>query len=156
METTRWPAGVEVSPRSSRICSTTAVDVITKPMPATNATGFGRPNAMPTPMSSPPQTMTCTAPRPKISRRSAHSRAGSISSPMTKRSITTPSSAMCRYGLRIREQAEAERAYGEAGGEITEHRSEAGTAKHRHSHNRGPEQGDHLYKIAGWSPQPYA
>ena len=32
----RWPLGAEMSPRSSRICMTIAVEVSTKPAPATN------------------------------------------------------------------------------------------------------------------------
>ena len=93
----RWPAGVAVSPRSLRICMTIAVDDSTKPMPATKATGRGEAGqACPTMVSSAPQTNTCAAPSPKISRRRLHSRDGCISRPMTNRNITTPSSATCR------------------------------------------------------------
>ena len=42
------------------------------------------------------QSVTCAAPSPKISPRIAQSRDGFISSPMTKRKSTTPSSATCR------------------------------------------------------------
>ena len=47
-------------------------------------------------VSSAPQATTCAAPSPKISRRRLHSRDGCISSPMTNRNMTTPSSATCR------------------------------------------------------------
>jgi hypothetical protein len=63
-------------------------------MAAKNATFGDRPNTMPTPVSNRPQTATCAAPRPKISRRNPHKRDGCISSPITNRNMTTPSSAM--------------------------------------------------------------
>ena len=47
-------------------------------------------------VSSVPQVATWAMPRPKISRRRLHSRDGCISSPITNRNITTPSSATCR------------------------------------------------------------
>ena len=92
----RWPFGVETSPRSSRICMTIAVEVSTKPAPATNDTPTGKPPTMPTQVRSKAQTPTCIAPSPKISRLRPHSRDGCISRPMMKRNITTPSSATWR------------------------------------------------------------
>ena len=41
---------------------TIAVEVSTKPMPKTKAIGAGKPNSMPTPVSSAPQTATCATP----------------------------------------------------------------------------------------------
>ena len=96
IDTTRWPLGDTVSPRSSSSSITVAVDVSTKPIAATKATGHASPASMPTPVSSVPQASTCASPRPKISRRRLHSRVGCISSPMMNRNITTPSSATCR------------------------------------------------------------
>ena len=92
----RWPFGVESDPRSSRSCMTMAVEVRTKPVPATNEIAGENPMAMPTSMSAAMQTPTWARPRPKISRRMPQSRDGSISSPMMNRNITTPSSATCR------------------------------------------------------------
>ncbi len=43
IDTIFCPAGVDVSPRSSITCSTTAVDVMTKPIAATNATAGVKP-----------------------------------------------------------------------------------------------------------------
>ena len=91
--TERWPLGAFVSPRSSIIFMITAVEDSTKPIAPITAAAGGRPNSMATPESSAPQARTCVAPRPKISRRMAHSLAGRISSPMRNRNITTPSSA---------------------------------------------------------------
>ena len=71
----------------------TAVDDSTKPDAPMIAAAGGKPYAMPTPDSSAPQMITCTAPSPKMSRRIAHSLAGRISSPIRNRNITTPSSA---------------------------------------------------------------
>ena len=92
----RWPFGVAMSPRSSSVCMTIAVDVSTKPAPATKDEATGKPVAMPIAVSSSEQIPTCMAPRPKISRRSPHNRDGFISRPMMNRNITTPSSATCR------------------------------------------------------------
>jgi hypothetical protein len=92
----RWPRGVEVSPLSSSSCMTMAVDDSTKPAAAMNATLPDSPPSMPTPVSKAVHTATCISPRPKIWRRMDHSLVGCISSPMTNRNITTPSSAMCR------------------------------------------------------------
>ncbi len=96
METMRCPCGAESSPRSPKIWKTMAVDVMTKPMPKMNATTGAKPSSTPTPVSSTPQVPTCITPNPKICLRSAQSLAGSISSPMMKRNITTPSSAVVR------------------------------------------------------------
>ena len=65
----RWPFGVAMSPRSSRICMTIAVEVSTKPAPATKDDGDreSRRRRRP-PVSSSAQTPTCSAPSPKISR----------------------------------------------------------------------------------------
>jgi hypothetical protein len=89
----RWPLGVEMSPRSSSNCMTIAVEVSTKPAPATNETETGKPVASPTPVRSRAQIPTWSTPSPKISRRKPQSREGSISRPMMNRNITTPSSA---------------------------------------------------------------
>ena len=42
VEITRWPFGVFVIPRSSNTCITIAVEESVKPIPAINATSFGR------------------------------------------------------------------------------------------------------------------
>ena len=96
METMRWPRGARMSPRSASTCMTMAVEVSTKPAPLTKATCHGKPKAMPTPVSSSAHTTTCRLPSPKIWPRRSHRCEGFISSPMTKRNITTPSSATCR------------------------------------------------------------
>ena len=73
---------------------TIAVEVSTNPMPKMNATSGSNPSSTPTPVSSAPQVATWIAPSPNICLRSAHSLAGSISSPMMNRNMTTPSSAV--------------------------------------------------------------
>ncbi|MCY1513333.1 hypothetical protein D9M68_478250 [compost metagenome] len=89
-----WPRGAAMSPRSPSSCITMAVEVSTKPIAHTNETASGKPKAMPTPVSRMPHTTTCRLPRPKMSRRMLHRCDGRISSPITKRNITTPSSAV--------------------------------------------------------------
>ncbi|MCY1557851.1 hypothetical protein D9M68_947360 [compost metagenome] len=96
MATIFWPRGWAMSPRSPSSCITTAVEVSTKPMALTKDTPSGKPKARPTPVSNRPHTTTCRLPRPKIARRRLHRCEGCISSPMTKRYMTTPSSAVCR------------------------------------------------------------
>ena len=96
MATIFWPRGAAMSPRSPSSCMTMAVEVSTKPMALTKETASEKPKATPTPVSSRPHTTTCRLPRPKIARRRFHRCEGRISSPMTKRNITTPSSAVCR------------------------------------------------------------
>ncbi len=95
-DTMRWPRLVEVSPRSSSICMTMAVDDSTKPMAPMKDTAGESPASTPAAVSTAPQVTTCNRPRPKISWRRFHSRVGCISSPMTNRNITTPNSAMSR------------------------------------------------------------
>ncbi len=85
-----------MSPRSPSNCITTAVEVRTKPDAAMNATGKDSPSASPTPVSTVAQTTICAVPRPKICLRRLHRCEGRISSPITNRNITTPSSATCR------------------------------------------------------------
>ena len=75
---------------------TIAVEVSTKPVPATKATVTGKPRASPTRVRAAMQAPTWARPRPKIARRMPQSREGSISSPMMNRNITTPSSATWR------------------------------------------------------------
>ncbi|MNG02776.1 hypothetical protein D3C84_858190 [compost metagenome] len=70
-----------------------AVDVSTKPAALTNDTCQGKPKALPTKVSRTAQTTTCRLPRPKICLRSSHRCEGFVSSPITKRNITTPNSA---------------------------------------------------------------
>ena len=59
-----------------------------------------------------------------------------------KRSMTTPSSATLRIDCRIAEELEAERADGDAGGEIAEDRAEADPLEDRHGDDAGAEQRD--------------
>jgi hypothetical protein len=99
IETTFWPRGVTVSPRSSISSITVAVEVSTKPEAATKATARLSPKSMPTPVSSALQISTWARPRPKISVRRLHRRVGCISRPMMKRNITTPSSATWRMDV---------------------------------------------------------
>jgi hypothetical protein len=94
METIFCPRGVAMSPRSPSSCITMAVEVSTKPMALMKDTVQEKPKATPTSVSMAPQTSTCRLPRPKMARRSAHRCEGCISRPMTKRNITTPSSAV--------------------------------------------------------------
>ncbi len=89
----RCPFGAAISRRSSSNCMTIAVEVSTKPAPATKEGATGKPVRTPTPVRSIAQRATCTMPSPKISRRSPQRREGRISSPMMKRNITTPNSA---------------------------------------------------------------
>jgi hypothetical protein len=96
METTCCPRGDAVSPRSSRSWTTIAVDESVKPIAAMNATIGVMPSATPTPVSTVPQAITCATPSPKICPRRFHSRDGCISSPITNRNMTTPSSAVWR------------------------------------------------------------
>ncbi|MOA38836.1 hypothetical protein D3C78_1605610 [compost metagenome] len=93
METMRCPRGAWMSPRSANTCITMAVDVSTKPAPLMKDTCQEKPNARPTPVSSSAHSTTCMLPSPKICPRKLHRCEGFISSPMTKRNITTPSSA---------------------------------------------------------------
>ena len=95
METMRCPAGVETSPFSSSTCMAMAVEDRTKPMAATKATAGAKPASQRMAVSTAPQAQTWATPRPKISRRRLQRREGCISSPMMKRNMTTPSSAMC-------------------------------------------------------------
>ena len=92
----RWPLSDASSPRSSSNCMTIAVEVSTKPAPATNDAAGGKPVSTPTSVNNAAQAATCAKPRPKIWRRIAHNRDGRISRPMMKRNITTPSSATRR------------------------------------------------------------
>ena len=147
IDTIRWPSGVAVSPRSERTCATTAVEVRTKPMAAKKATFGVSPKPMPTPVSSRPQTATCAAPSPKMSRRRLHNRDGCISSPITNRNITTPSSATCRMACGLVNRAQPERADGEPGGEIAEHRAEAEPDEDRRGDHAGGEQHHHLDEV---------
>ncbi|MNY01082.1 hypothetical protein D3C86_1335960 [compost metagenome] len=96
MDTMRWPRGVDVSPLSSNSCITMAVDDSTNPEAAMKATAADSPASTPVAMSSAIHTTTWASPSPKICRRRFHNRDGCISSPMTKRNITTPNSATCR------------------------------------------------------------
>ena len=91
-----WPIGLPMSPRSASSCITMAVEVSTKPVPAISDAASGYPRTTPTSDSTAIATRTCANPRPKMSRRIDQSLAGSISSPMMNRNITTPSSATCR------------------------------------------------------------
>ena len=75
---------------------TIAVEESARPIAAISAAAKAAPTAMPAAASTMPETTTCATPSPKMSRRSAHSRDGFSSSPMTKRSITTPSWATLR------------------------------------------------------------
>ena len=96
IDTARWPAGLPRSPRSSRVCMITAVELSTKPIAPMKATGADTPAAMATRVNSRPQVITWAAPSPKISRLKLHSRCGRISRPMMNRKMTTPNSATCR------------------------------------------------------------
>ena len=96
IDTMRWPRGVEVSPLSSSNCITMAVDDSTNPEAATKATAPDSPASTPAAMSRAMHTTTCARPSPKICLRRFHSRDGCISSPMTNKNITTPSSATCK------------------------------------------------------------
>ena len=96
MAIARCPCGAALSPESSSIFITAAVEDSTKPIAAISAVCQGQPNSKPTIVSSPAMMATCAAPRPKMSRRSAHNFAGRISSPMTNRNITTPNSPTCK------------------------------------------------------------
>ena len=104
METARWPCGVGSSPRSSSICTMTAVEDMTKPKAPTKATGQGAPAAMATRVRASPASPTWAKPTPKMALRMAHRRFGRISSPMMNRKMTTPNSATCRmvWGSRNR------------------------------------------------------
>ncbi len=92
----RWPLRLDMLLRSCSICMTIAVEVSTKPVPATKDMMTGKPRLTPTSVRPAIQTSTCKAPSPKISCRIDHSREGCISRPMMNRNITTPSSAICR------------------------------------------------------------
>ena len=59
-----------------------------------------------------------------------------------KSSITTPSSATREDRCRVAEQPQPERADGDAGGEVAEHRAEAEALEDRHGDDAGAEQGD--------------
>lgn len=95
-ETIFCPRGAAMSPRSPSNCITIAVEVSTKPIAQTKDTASGKPNANPTQVSKAPQVRICALPRPKICPRRLHRCEGFISSPITNRNITTPSSATCR------------------------------------------------------------
>ena len=96
IETIFWPRGRAMSPRSASSCITIAVEVSTKPAAPMNATGSGKPNASPTPVSAVVHNTICRVPSPKISWRRLHRCDGRISMPITNRNITTPSSATWR------------------------------------------------------------
>jgi hypothetical protein len=75
----------------------TAVEDSTKPAPAMKAvTGGSAKATTPASVSKAIARLTCARPSPKICPRSAQSFCGRSSSPITKRNMTTPSSAKCR------------------------------------------------------------
>ena len=104
IDTIFCPRGEATSPRSPSSCITIAVEVITNPAPATNATGQFQPSRRPAQVSSTAHVAICSVPRPKICRRRFHRCEGRISSPITNRNITTPSSATCRIDCGLANQ----------------------------------------------------
>ena len=139
----RRPGGMRrSSPRSSSICMTIAVEVSTKPVPAIEATARADSRA-----SSPTvqqQQHADRRPARSPARRSrsriAQSRDGCISSPMTNRNITTPSSATCRIACGSVKSPRPNGPIDEAGGEIAEHRAEAEPLEERHRDDRRRQQ----------------
>ena len=136
IETAFWPSGVEVSPRSSSICVTIAVEDRTKPIPATKAVAGGRLEQ---------------EQRGRGEQRAADKHVGQ---PETEdRTPQCPQPARLHLqsydeqkhddaefgdvenGFGIGEKAKSERADDEAGSEITEHRTEAEPSEDRHRHD---------------------
>ena len=82
-------------PRSASTCSAIAVEDIVQAMPSTTPWRQSMPSVTARPVTAAVVTTTCSSPRPKIARRSAHRRLGSSSRPTRNSSITTPSSETC-------------------------------------------------------------
>src|SRR5580700_4758606 len=82
--------------RSASICSTSGVEDRDRPKPTTAAAIGGNPSHHTAPPRITLQENTCSDPRPKTVRRMTHSRVGCSSSPMIKRSSTTPNSEAFR------------------------------------------------------------
>ena len=148
----RWPRGVEVSPRSSRICIDDGGRGQHEAHAATKATGGAKPAsdadareqraadappaATPSPKISPPQ-----APQP----RRLHLE------PDDEQEHHDAELGDVQDRLRIGEQAEAEGPDDEAGGEIAEHGAEPEPLEQRHRDDAGGEQRDNLDQFAGIS-----
>ena len=86
-------------------------------------------------------------PMPKISRRRLHSRDGCISSPMTNRNITTPSSATCRIACGSVNSRSPNGPIDEPGGQVAEHRAEAGALEQRNGDHRRAQKRDDMHQI---------
>ena len=94
-EKARSPNGVLSRPAERSIGSTCAVEDSASGMPIATAAAIEKPvNRKITPESATPHATTCASPRPKMSRRSRHSRSGCSSRPTRNSSRTMPSSAM--------------------------------------------------------------
>ena len=115
----RWPCGVAISPRSSSNCMTIAVEVRTKPAPATNDWATGKPVAMPTPVRSSAQTPTCRAPRPKMLLAQSPQPGWLHFEADEKQKHHNAEFRDMQNRLRVGEEFEAKRAYHETGREIT-------------------------------------
>src|SRR6267142_705223 len=87
------PGRVASCLRSAREASTSAVDDIASPKPATSAAPQERPNARPRRARTVPVTRTCAPPSPNTGRRRTQSRLGCNSRPTRNSSSTTPNSA---------------------------------------------------------------
>ncbi len=81
---------------SPSTCMANAVDDSDRPRAATTATSGPAPSKSAAAPTSAAVATTCKAPTPNTAPRMRHTRAGCSSSPITNRSSTTPSSAMCR------------------------------------------------------------
>ena len=147
VETSRWPCGVAVSPRSSRICMTMAVEESTKPMAARNATIGGKPASDADAgqqraagrdlRDAEPENIPPQAPQP----RRLHLE------PDHEQEHHDAELGDMQDRLRIGEQPQSERADGEAGGEIAEHGAEAGALEQRNRDHGRAQERDHVDQI---------
>ena len=124
IETIFCPAGVASSPRSVRICMTIAVEVSTKPMPATKATAGESPSSTPTPVSSAPQMADLDDAEPEDLLAQAHSLARLHLEPDDEQEQHHAEFGDVQDRLGIGDQPQAERTDRQPGGEIAQHRAE--------------------------------
>jgi hypothetical protein len=103
-------------------------------------TGAKSKTRMPASVSSPVANDTCASPSPKICPRMAQSFCGLSSSPITKRNMTTPSSAKVQDRIGIGEEPEHGGSDQRPGGEVAEDRAEPEAAEERHCHHRRAHQ----------------